>query len=343
MVEAQTAQRVAQEEQKFEVMIGEERIKHYSDRMKEAELRMKLYKMKRELEEQQAISRIEKWAEEVEDAQEDLLELQLRDAETPEIAQKLQQELEQMETQERDQEEHDQAAMKATQKRIQQFEVDIEQTKAALETMTLQDGLDEMTAKEKVKKEHVYVEKVEKELKAQKLEDDMDEAKAAEKADELRAALGDAKAEKQQETKSKELKEAETEAGAAHWKIVHSDDVGLGDNYVPTILDNTNGTCDGSATFWGRKGKMAKSDSLEDCAKLCSAEVQCRFIQFQQSSGICHLYKDCENTRNCDNDCARTLERQIAGAVVSTPKPEESAETAGLFSMPSGDDLYWRA
>lgn len=330
LVEAQLAQKVAQEWQAYELLVGEERLKHYGDRMHEAELRMNMQKLKRELEEQLAIARVEKWKEEVEDAQEDLLEHQLGNAETPEIAQSLATELEKMETQEKNEEADDQAAMKSTHNQIDDLNVEIEKTKASLETMVLQNGLEEMTAKEKVKKEHVKVEQYEKDLKAQRLQDDIDEAKATERAEELQAQLDDADAEDTVDDLQKDLKEAETEAGAAAWKNQHTEEQdSQGDNYVPTEHDNTDKTCDGSATFWGRKGQMSKTVSLEDCAKLCSQEVQCRFIQFQSTHSICHMYKDCESTRSCDNTCARTLAKESVGVMAMTPAPK-----VDLHSMP---------
>lgn len=344
LVEAQLAQKVAQEWQAYELLVGEERLKHHADRMHEAELRMKMQKSKRELEEELAIARVEKWKEEVEDAQEDLLEHQLGDAETPEVARSLAIELEKMETQERKEEAEDQAAMKSTQKKIDSLNVEIGQTKAFLETMVLQNGLEEMTAKEKVKKEYFTVEKHEKDLKAQKLQDDMDEAKAKERAEELQAQLDDADAEDTVDDLQKDLKEAETEAGAAAWKDQHTDEQdSQGDNYVPTEHDNSDETCDGSATFWGRKGQMSETDSLEDCAKLCSQEVQCRFIQFQPTHSICHMYKDCETTRSCDNMCARTLAKESVGLMPITPAPKADLYSLPRETLPSGADLYWRA
>jgi len=344
LVEAQLAQKVAQEWQVYEVLVGEERIKHFGDSMHEAELRMKLEKLGRTLEEQLAVARVEKWREEVEDAQEDLLEHQLGDASTPADAQKLEVELEKMETQEKNEEAGDQAAIKQTQKKIDSLKVELEQTKAALETMVLQNGLEEMTAKEKVQKEHVTVKKYEKDLKAQKLQDDMDEAKAQEKAEELQAQLDDAAAEDTVDGLQKDLQEAEAEAGAAAWKTEHTDKQdSQGDTYVPAKYDDTDKTCDGSATFWGRKGQMAKSDSLEVCAQLCSQEVQCRFIQFQPNHSLCHMYKDCDSARSCDNTCSRTLAKQSVGLV-----PEAAAHDANFYSVPQtaslhGADLYWRA
>jgi len=314
LVEAKLAQKIAEEWQVYEELVGDERLKHYGDRMHEAELRMNMQKLKRDLEEQLAIARIEKWKEEVEDAQEDLLEHQLGNAETPEVARSLATELEKMETQERNEEAEDQAAMKRTQKRIDLITVEIGETKASLETMVLQNGLEEMTAKEKVKKAHATVKKYEKDLKAQKLQDDMEEATASERAEDLQAQLDDADAEETVDDLQKDLKEAKTEAGAAAWKNEQTDmQDSQGDNYVPTEQDNTDETCDGSATFWGRKGQMSKTPSLEECAKLCSQEVQCRFIQFQAAHSTCHMYKDCELTRSCDNKCARTLAKESVG------------------------------
>lgn len=344
LVEAQLAQKVAQEWQVYEVLVGEERIKHFGNGMHEAELRMKLEKLKRTLEEQLAIARVEKWSEEVEDAQEDLLEHQLGDADTPADAQDLEVELEKMETQEKAEEAGDQAAIKQTREKIESLKVELEETKSALETMVLQNGLEEMTAKEKVKKEHVTVKKYEQDLKAQKLHDDMDEAKSQEKAEELQAQLDDVDAEDTVDGLQKDLKDAEADAGAAAWKTQHTvDRDSKGDNYAPAKYDNTDKTCDGSATFWGRKGQMAKSDSVEDCAQLCSQEVQCRFIQFQPNHSMCHMYKDCDSSRSCDNSCARTLAKQVIGLA-----PEAAAPDADLYSVPQtaavhGADLYWRA
>jgi len=80
---------------------------------------------------------------------------------------------------------------------------------------------------------------------------------------------------------------------------------------IPTKYDNTDLTCDGSATEWGAKGLMSEEDTLEDCRELCADNVDCHFLQFQPVAKQCHLYKDCSKTRACDGNCARTFRRLV--------------------------------
>jgi hypothetical protein len=81
---------------------------------------------------------------------------------------------------------------------------------------------------------------------------------------------------------------------------------------IPTKYDNTDLTCDGSDTEWGKLGKLHEEDTLEDCRELCADDPECHFLQFQPEAQQCHLYKDCSKTRHCDaGNCARTFRRLV--------------------------------
>lgn len=89
--------------------------------------------------------------------------------------------------------------------------------------------------------------------------------------------------------------------------------------YAPTKFDNTDETCDGTDTAFGPKGKMSDAETIEDCQATCSADIECKFIQYQPGIKKCHLYTKCAKTRACENDsCARTLRRLVASTYIPT-------------------------
>jgi hypothetical protein len=95
------------------------------------------------------------------------------------------------------------------------------------------------------------------------------------------------------------------------------------DTYTPSSVDNTDRTCDGSATIWGIYGQQHfYVQSRAACQDLCIASAECNFIQYQPSTSnlACHLYMDCATKRHCSGSCERTLEKASQACRDIVPK-----------------------
>lgn len=142
-------------------------------------------------------------------------------------------------------------------------------------------------------------------------------------------------AEKEKKTKEKKSTDKRAAEPAAATSAATVEKIVEVPTYIPTVHDNTDETCDGSDSPWGLKGQKHEVKSLDECEELCSSGKECRFIQYQPSKSMCHLYSDCSKTRSCDSECARTLRRLVASTFLPMEGYDKTEQTC------DGTDTEW--
>ncbi|KAK3281682.1 hypothetical protein CYMTET_10537 [Cymbomonas tetramitiformis] len=66
-------------------------------------------------------------------------------------------------------------------------------------------------------------------------------------------------------------------------------------------------SCDGSSTEWGKFGKQLNGLDEAACILACEDEKLCGAIAFQEKRQACHLYEDCDTTREISTQSESSL------------------------------------
>lgn len=125
----------------------------------------------------------------------------------------------------------------------------------------------------------------EKHQQRKKEQDDNDKTKTKEETHKTK--------EETQEKVEKEIEEIETHDS----KKGHSKKEKEGKQCTDVFLASSYTSCDGSSTEWGKFGKQIDDVDEAECILACEDEDACNAIAYQPKRKACHLYEDCDTTR----------------------------------------------